>query len=174
MIHQPHIFYECLKQKAITAGASHFIILSFFKRCQVMSLPSDFGPFAPCQSLRKISTCVLLSVRARVFTDLHPVIPGPRLTHCWSVLICYLSSSSFPTLSSSSRMSRLLNPTHPNPLILLLRSCLPDWSSDRYFFSLAQPRTLAQQLFVTAGSSLKTSLLPSQLRVITVLDLLTC
>lgn len=71
-------------------------------------------------------------------------------------------------------MSRLLNPTHPNPLILLLRSCLADWSSDRYFFSLAQPRTLAQQLFITAGPSLEISLLPSQLRLIVVLDLLSC
>lgn len=62
-------------------------------------------------------------------------------------------------------MSRLLNPTHPNPLILLLRSCLPDWSSDRYFFSLVQPSTLAQQLFATAGTSLELSLLLSQLIV---------
>lgn len=71
-------------------------------------------------------------------------------------------------------MSRLLNPTHPNPLILLLHSCLADWSSDRYFFSLAQPRTLAQQLFITAGPSLETSLLPTQLRLIVVWDLLSC
>lgn len=62
-------------------------------------------------------------------------------------------------------MSRLLNPTHPNPLILLLRSCLPDWSSDRYFFSLVQPSTLAQQLFATAGTSLELSLLLRQLIV---------
>lgn len=62
-------------------------------------------------------------------------------------------------------MSRLWNPTHPNPLILLLCSCLPDWSSDRYFFSLALPRTLAQQLIATAGTSLEISLLLSPLRV---------
>lgn len=71
-------------------------------------------------------------------------------------------------------MSRLLNPTHPNPLILLLRSCLPDWSSDRYFFSLVQPRTLAQQLCATAGTSLEISLLLSQLRVTVVLVWLCC
>ena len=105
-------------------------VFSFFQGCRVRSLPSQLSLHAPCLSPRKRFLHVCLNLRAWAFLDLHSVIPGPLLTHCWS-LICYLSSSYFPTLSSSSMMSRLLNPTRPNPLILLFRSCLPDWSSDR-------------------------------------------
>lgn len=147
MIHQwkaftrYRILHGCLKQKAPLSGASDLIIFSCFNKCRVKSLP--WGPFAPRLPLRKrfLHVCVLPSVRVRAFHDLHPVIPGPLLTRCWSLLICCLSSSSFPTLPSYSTMLRLLNSTRPNPLILQFCSCFQVGHQNTTFFNAAQDDT---------------------------------
>lgn len=62
----------------------------------------------------------------------------------------------------------LLNPTRPNPFNLLFSSCLTDWSSVSYGFCLVQPRTSAQQLFVSAGPNLKNFVLPIQTQAVVV------
>lgn len=54
--------------------------------------------------------------------------------------------SSFPTLPSPSRMSRLLSPTHPNPPIIPFLSCLTD-AHCHFFFKLFTVLTLAQTLY---------------------------
>lgn len=124
----------------------------------------DPGSFTPCDCLQERRFLHVCETQSSPWPPSSN--PLPLHTLCWSLHIRYLSSSSFPTLSSLARMSRLFNPTRPNPFRLLLCSCWPDWSSDPYFVSLARRGTSAQQLFITAGPRLKTSLLPSQLRVI--------
>lgn len=58
--------------------------------------------------------------------------------------------SSFPTLPSPSRMSRLLSPTRPNPSIIPFLSCLTD-----AHYKLCAVLTLAQTLYNHSWSKLQ-------------------